>query len=85
MEPGNGKSMKHELWKDSDGETFCLAGPRGDAARKLLSPQAKLIWTIDALSHFDAMTAYYKFRDWGEYMTDQDWDREPYPKEWAEE
>ena len=65
MEPAITLSMKHELWKHTNGETFCLAGPHGDAARKLLNPQAKLIWTTDAPSHFEAMTAYYKFRDWG--------------------
>lgn len=81
--------LKHELWKDKGGEeyseqTFCLAGPRGDDARKLLSPDAKLIWTVEAGSHFEAMTAYYKFMDWGEYTTDQEWDTQPYPEEWSQ-
>jgi len=82
--------MKHELWKDIGGEeygelTFCLAGLHGDAARKLLSPQAKLIWTVDADSHHEAMTAYYKFMGWGEYTADQVWDMQPYPKQWSEQ
>ena len=58
--------LKHELWKDIGGEeyseyTFCLAGPKGAAARNQLSPGAELIWTVEASSHFEAMTAYYKF------------------------
>jgi hypothetical protein len=82
--------MKHELREDTGGEeysyyTFCLAGSRGDAARKRLSPQAKLIWTVEADSHYEAMTAYYKFTSWGAYTTDQEWDMRPYPQEWSEE
>jgi hypothetical protein len=81
--------LKHELWKDVGGEeypelTFCLAGPRGDGARSLLSPKAELIWTVEAGSHFEAMTAYYKFMGWGEYTTDQEWDMQPYPEEWSQ-
>ena len=81
------KKLKHELWKDIGGEeyseyTFCLAGPRGEGARKLLSSEAKLIWTVEASSHFEAMTAYYEFMEWGDYTTDQEWDSKPYPEEW---
>ncbi|CAN5238326.1 hypothetical protein BH18ACI2_BH18ACI2_09010 [soil metagenome] len=77
--------LKHELWEDSEGlNTFCLSGPLGDDARKLLGPHAKLIWTVEAGNHFEAMTAYYKFMDWGEYTTEHDWDFQPYPDEWAE-
>lgn len=75
---------KHELWeeKDGGGYTLCLAGPRGDDARKLLGPDAKLIWTVEGESHFEVMTAYYEFMGWGEYTTDQEWDMQPYPEEW---
>jgi hypothetical protein len=71
--------LKHELWKDIGGEqyseyTFCLSGPRGDDARRSLSPHAKLIWTVEADSHFAAITAYYEFMGWGIYTTDQEWD-----------
>jgi len=81
--------LKHELWKDVGGDeypelTFCLAGPHGDGARGLLSPKAELIWMVDAGSHFEAMTAYYRFMGWGEYTTDQEWDTRPYPEEWSQ-
>ena len=81
--------LKHELWKDIGGEhyseyTFCLSGLRGDDARRSLSPDAKLVWTVEADSHFAAMTAYYKFMGWGIYTTDQEWDMQPYPKEWLQ-
>jgi len=63
--------MKHELWFESEKEqTFCLAGPHGDSARKLLSADAKLVWTCEAKSHFEAMQKYYQHMSWGEYTTD---------------
>jgi hypothetical protein len=82
--------LKHELWEDTgEGEysfyTFCLAGSHGDDARKQLSPDARLIWTVEAETHFEAMTEYYKFMGWGEYKTDREWDKQPYPAEWAED
>lgn len=78
--------LKHELWEDIGGDqyselTFCLAGPHGDGARGLLGPQARLIWTVEAGSHFESMTEYYKFMEWGEHTTDQEWDMQPYPEE----
>ena len=63
--------MKHELWINEGGlDLFCLAGPLGDSARKLLDPDYRLVWTCDADSHLEAMKRYYAFRNWGEYQTD---------------
>lgn len=63
--------MKHELWVEAeDSQTFCLAGPHGDGARALLGKDAKLVWTCEASSYFEAMTKYYAYMDWGEYETD---------------
>ena len=81
--------LNHELWKDIGGEqyseyTFCLAGAHGNDARKTLSPDAELIWTVEAESHFAAMTAYYDFMGWGGYTTDQEWDMQAYPNEWSQ-
>jgi hypothetical protein len=63
--------MLHELWREDDpdvvGHTLCLAGPRGDQARAMLGENAKLIWTLEAPSHFEAMTIYYAHMGWGEY------------------
>lgn len=72
--------MRHELWKEGDTEqTFCLAGPDGDSARKLLPPNAMLVWTVDAESHFEAMTLYYAHMGWGEYKSDYpEEDKKPY-------
>ena len=79
-------NLKHELWEDVDGlHTFCLTGPHGDGARSLLSPGAKLIWTVEAGSHYEAMTAFYEFVGYGVYSTDQEWDCQPYPEEWVQE
>ncbi len=75
--------MLHELWVDADGlDTFCLAGPRGDHARTALHRPARQPWTVEALSHFEAMTAYYRYRGRGTYTTDfPDEDRRLYPEE----
>jgi hypothetical protein len=72
--------MLHELWDEGDDDqTFCLAGPRGDDARAMLGPHARLVWTVEAESHFEAMTAYYARMRWGTYTTDfPDIDRETY-------
>ena len=69
-----------KLWKDeSQGEfTYCLAGAAGDEARGLLEGHAELIWSCEAISHFDAMTQYYAFQDWGEYTTVHEQDYWPF-------
>ncbi|MGQ0468169.1 MAG: hypothetical protein ACT4QG_22985 [Sporichthyaceae bacterium] len=67
--------MLHELWDDHDEEgqwgywTFCLAGPHGDDARAMLNPDARLTWTVEAATHFEAMTLYYEHQGWGTYTT----------------
>ncbi|MGH9130382.1 MAG: hypothetical protein ACRDWV_01645 [Acidimicrobiales bacterium] len=68
--------MQQELWVETPGEqTFCLAGPMGDAARSLLGPTALLVWTVEGRSHFEAMTKYYEHMGWGAYTTDlPEWD-----------
>lgn len=63
--------MKYELWiQDETEQPFCLAGPHGDNARRLLEPRAKLVWTCEAPSHFAAMTKYYEYLGWGEYNSE---------------
>ncbi len=54
----------------------------GAGARSLLGAGAQLSWTVEAGSHFEAMTLYYQHMGWGEYTTDAPWDRQPYPEEW---
>jgi hypothetical protein len=76
-----------EVWEDFDDEGESLpalnyAGPRGEGSRGLLGPKARLLTTIRAGSHFEAMTIYYQLLGWGEYTTDQDWDYSAYPEEW---
>jgi hypothetical protein len=75
--------LVHELWIESEEEqTFCLAGPMGDDARKARLPGARLVWTVDASSHFDAMTKYYEHMNWATYTSGQASDFESYPDEW---
>jgi hypothetical protein len=82
-----GATLLHELWEyTEDGGTlctFCHAGPRGDGARRTLPPDAGLVWSVWAGSHFEAMTLYYEHQDWGRYTTDHASDHEPYPEAWV--
>jgi hypothetical protein len=72
---------KLEVWEDPEGLTsFIHSDKGGDGARKLLKPCSKLIKYIYASSHFDAMTLYYQFMDWGTYETDFEEDKLPYIK-----
>ena len=50
-----------------------------------VASDAKLVWTVWAGSHFEAMTLYWNRQEWGTYTTDQAWDYEPYPAEWVAE
>jgi len=72
--------MLHELWVCTDGlDIFCLAGPFGDAARRELPENSKLIWSTEASCHFEAMTKYHEYRGYGEYTTDfPEMDTTPY-------
>ena len=81
--------LLHEIWEDIGGDgsvlpALCLAGPDGEAFRKLLHKDARCIDRFEAGSHFEAMTIYYRHYGWGAYKTDFAWDREPYPDDWAE-
>jgi hypothetical protein len=42
------------------------------------------VWTIEADSHFDAMTKYYSHMGWGEYTSEHVADFDPYPDEWLQ-
>ena len=73
--------MIHELWDDPESEgryTFCIAGRHGDQARSMLSPRARLAWTVEVDSHFRAMTLYCEHMGWGAYTSDQEWDHRTY-------
>ena len=75
----------HEVWEETtDGmvlHTCCLAGQMGDGCRSTLAPDARLIKTFEAGSHYEAMTIYNAFLGREPYTSDQPWDREPYPEE----
>jgi hypothetical protein len=75
------ENVKHEIWEDPGGlTTLCLADERGDYGRQLLQPGSRLIHSFYAGSHYEAMTIYYKFMDWGIYATEFEVDKKPYDK-----
>jgi hypothetical protein len=75
--------LLHEIWDDSEGLAgLILAGEKGEAARKLFEEEGKkLVHTFYASSHFEAMTIYYDYYGWGEYITVYEYDKLPYT-EW---
>lgn len=80
LPPRTVPAVRHELWVEDDGtQTFCRAGLMGDDARALLGATARLVWTVEAASHFEAMTRYYEHMGWGRYTSDyEETDRTPY-------
>jgi hypothetical protein len=70
MGGSNLRAVLHELWVDDEGRGLCLAGPMGDDQRRMMGPDARLVWTVEAKSHFEAMTLYYEYMGWGPYTTD---------------
>lgn len=59
--------------------SFRLAGPMGDGQRALHGDGAELVWTVEAASHFEAMTLFYEHMGWGLYTTEYpEIDRETY-------
>jgi hypothetical protein len=80
--------LVHEVWEETvDGMLLhccCLAGPMGDGCRSTLSPDARLVQTFEASSHFEAMTFYNALLGRERYTTDQPWDYEPYPAGWPQ-
>jgi hypothetical protein len=80
--------LLHEVWEVLDeGRTtsLFLAGPRGASARRMLGPNAKLVTTFWASSHFEAASLYYSLVDWGNYHVGFPEDYEAYSADWVAE
>jgi hypothetical protein len=74
-------NVKFGVWQDEEGLTaLCLADEGGEDFRQVIEPGSKLIYEFYANSHFEAMTIYYKFMDWGIYTTEFEVDKQPYDK-----
>lgn len=72
-------SIKHDIWQnDKELTSLCFSGELGEESRSFLEPDFKIIHSFFSNSHFDAMTKYYEFIDWGTYETEFDIDKEPY-------
>jgi hypothetical protein len=75
----NTTSIKHEVWANKGGlTTLCYGGELGEESRSTLQGGEKLIYSFFANSHFDAMTKYYAFMNWGIYESAFDEDKLPY-------
>jgi hypothetical protein len=54
----------------------------GDEARRFLKPGARMVWTVEAENHCEAMTKYYEHMGYGMYRPQRESDCDPYPSEW---
>ena len=78
--------LVHELWISADGLPNCvLAGPLGDAARKLMAESGppRLHRRFVADSHYEAMSIYNRILGREPYESDFPvQDHTPYPDAW---
>jgi hypothetical protein len=75
------KGIRHEVWEDSEGLTMLFrADKAGNEGWLQPEKNSKLIHSFYASSHYEAMTIYYEFMDWGVYDTPYEIDKEPYPE-----
>lgn len=72
-------TIKLDIWQNKEGLTsLCFSGDLGEESRTILEPDSKIIHSFYADSHYDAMTKYYQYMDWGVYTTDFEVDKESY-------
>ena len=63
--------LKHDIWKDKEGLTALLfSGDLGEEGRATLDNDYEIVHSFYADSHFEAMTKYYQYMNWGAYETD---------------
>ena len=73
------KSIKHEVWQDSEGLTMLFRTDKvGDETWLQPEKNSILLHSFYASSHYEAMTNYYKLMGWGVYATEYEIDKKPY-------
>ena len=71
--------IKHDIWNNPEElPMLCFSGELGIESRTLLEPNSKIVHSFYAESHFEAMTIYYEYMDWGVYETEFEIDKESY-------
>ena len=65
------KTIKYELWHSTGEceEYSFFQAENSESARKLLSADAKLIWTVEAKNWDEACQARNNFMGWGTYIS----------------
>jgi hypothetical protein len=72
-------NIKHDIWRSKEELTsLCYSDELGEESRSILEPDSEIIHSFYANSHFDAMTKYYEFMNWGIYETEFEIDKVPY-------
>jgi len=71
--------IKHDIWENPEGLTSLIYSDElGAESRSLLEQNSKIIHSFYAESHFEAMTKYYEFMNFGIYETEFEEDKELY-------
>lgn len=71
--------IKLDIWKNKEGLTALLfSGDLGQEGRNSFEDDYEIVHSFYANSHYDAMTKYYEYMDWGPYDTEFEVDKEPY-------
>ena len=70
--------MRFELWTSSSGDLYLRRDGTNEEQIKAITSDAKLIWTYEAKSYFEAMQAYYDHMEWGIYKPEPSWEDEIY-------
>ena len=76
--------LVHEVWIDSERMPgLCLVEALGDDFRELQEVGAQIVATIEASSHFEAMSKYNAMLGEGPYTTAFELGRKAYPRSGA--
>ncbi|NML09045.1 hypothetical protein HHL08_02610 [Sphingobium sp. AR-3-1] len=60
-------TLLHEYWENDDGAEFAVVRERNDELRPVLTPNARLVFSVLATSWHEAMQLQYDRLDYGTY------------------
>ncbi len=63
-------TLLHEYWENDDGGQFGVVSEHGDRVRPMITPNARLIFSLRASSWRQAMQMHNDRLDFGDYRSD---------------
>ena len=70
--PANSKPLNFELWSSEEEGSLSFFESKDERSRRLLSPDSKLIWRVDAPSWVEAKTRLHEHMGWEPYVPPDD-------------